>query len=324
VVYPILLPDRLELLISGAWGIERHTVAVGAQEVSATAREFRRLLYEQSSRRFVRPARTLYDWLIAPYLASLEPRGIDTLVFVPSGALRTIPMAALHDGERFLVESFAVAVTPSLNLLAPKALVPSDTRMLLAGVSEAVQDFPALPSVPDELVAVQDMYGGEMLLDGGFQLAVFEEALRERRPGVVHLATHAEFTGDPRTSFLLSHDQKLTMERLSELVGADRFSEEPLELLVLSACSTAAGDERAALGLSGVAVQAGARSALGSLWNVSDKASSELVVGFYDELGTAGVSKAQALQRAQQQMLATPGREHPIYWAPFLMINNWL
>jgi CHAT domain-containing protein len=324
VVYAIALPDRLELLISGAWGIERHTVAVGAQEVADTAHEFRRLLGERTSRRYLRPARTLYDWLITPYRASLEQRGIDTLVFVPGGALRTIPMSALHDGERYLMEGFAVAVTPSLNLLAPQALELSEARILLVGVSEGVDEWVGLPAVSDEIAAVHELLGGEKLLDTDIQLAMFEEALRERRPAVVHLATHASFTGDPHTSFVQFYDEKLTMERLSELVGADRFSEEPLELLVLSACSTAAGDERAALGLSGVAIQAGARSALGSLWNVSDRASSELVLGFYRELWRPGVSKAQALQRTQQQLLARPGLEHPFYWAPFLVINNWL
>jgi CHAT domain-containing protein len=233
-------------------------------------------------------------------------------------------MAALHNGERFLVERFAVAVTPSLKLLAPKALVPSETRLLLAGVSDSVQGFPALEGVRKELAEIRDLYGGELLLDNDFQLTRLEEAFRERRPGVVHLATHATFTGDPQTSFVLTHDGKLTMDGLSELVGAGRFSEEPLELLVLSACSTAAGDDRAALGLSGVAVRAGARSAMGSLWNVSDEASSELVVGFYRALDRPGFSKAQALQHAQRQLLGSPGFEHPFYWAPFLVINNWL
>jgi CHAT domain-containing protein len=284
----------------------------------------RTLLQKRTTLQFRRPAQRLYEWLVRPYADELASQGVDTLVFVPGGALRTIPMAALHDGEHFLVERFAVAVTPSLNLLAPKPLEPAQTRLLLAGVSEPVQGYSGLANVPQELAAVHDLYGGEVLLDDDFQLGRLEEALREQRPGVVHLATHASFTGDPRTSFILTHDEKLTMDRLSELVGAGRFSEEPLELLLLSACSTAAGDDRAALGLSGVAIRAGARSALGSLWNVSDRASSELVVGFYQEMGSPGVSKAEALRRAQQRMLASPGFEHPFYWASFMVINNWL
>ena len=103
-----------------------------------------------------------------------------------------------------------------------------------------------------------------------------------------------------------------------------RYSDEPVELLLLSACETAVGDERAALGLAGVAIRAGARSAMGSLWSVSDAAASELVVGFYEQLGTEDTSKAQALQRAQKNLLETPRFQHPYYWAPFLVMNNWL
>jgi filamentous hemagglutinin family protein len=324
VVYPIPLPDRLELLVSGVWGIERYEVAVGADQLAESAHEFRRRLGDRTSRGYLRPAQRLHEWLVAPYMALLEQRRIDTVVFIPSQELRTIPMAALHDGERFLMERFAVAVTPSLQLLAPQRLEPSESRLLLAGVSESVQDYPALSNVPTELSEIHALYGGELLLDEDFELARLEESLRERRPEVVHVASHATFTGDPATSFVLTHDTKLTMERLSELVGAGRFDDRPIELLVLSACSTASGDERAALGLSGVAIRAGARSALGSLWNVSDRASSDLIVRFYRELGRPHVSKAQALQHAQQQLLAQHGFEHPFYWAPFLMINNWL
>jgi CHAT domain-containing protein len=163
-----------------------------------------------------------------------------------------------------------------------------------------------------------------VLLDDQFREDRLREELRERPPGVVHIASHAEFTGDPRTSYLLTHDQKLTMNELSQLVEAGRFGEEPLELLMLSACDTAAGDERAALGLAGVAVRAGARSAVGSLWSVNDEATSALIVDFYRELGGRDVSKAEALARAQQRLLAKPRFEHPFYWAGFLLINNWL
>jgi len=161
-------------------------------------------------------------------------------------------------------------------------------------------------------------------LNDAFRTGRLEEELRERPPGVVHLASHAEFTGDPRSSFVLTHDGRLTMDRLSDLVESGRFGDEPLELLVLSACRTAAGDERAALGLAGVAVRAGARSAMGSLWSVSDQAASELVVDFYSELGRRDTSKAEALRRAQLALLAQKRFAHPYYWAPFLMINNWL
>jgi CHAT domain-containing protein len=114
------------------------------------------------------------------------------------------------------------------------------------------------------------------------------------------------------------------MDRLGETVGSTRFRERPIELLTLSACETAQGDDRAALGLAGVAVQAGARSALGTLWSVNAAAAAELLTDFYRELRPDSVSKAVALQRAQKKLIADPSYGHPFYWSPFLLISNWL
>jgi CHAT domain-containing protein len=125
-------------------------------------------------------------------------------------------------------------------------------------------------------------------------------------------------------TFLLAFDQKVTLDRLNQMIGVFKFRDDPLELLTLSACDTAAGDDRAALGLAGMAIKAGARSALATLWNINDEASVDLVLDFYRELKDTSVSRAVALQRAQIKMLANPRYEHPGFWSPFLMINNWL
>jgi filamentous hemagglutinin family protein len=324
IVYPVVLPDRLELLVSRASGIARYTVPISAEILEAGVQDFRRSLENIKTNRYLRAARELHDWLIAPYAQQLTSQGVDTLVIVPDGALRTIPWGALHNGEGFVIERFAVAVTPSLDLIAPKPLDPARSRLLLAGVSESVQGEPPLPNVADELRAVQSLYGGELLLNAQFRGEQLEKELRERPPGVVHIASHAQFTGDSRTSYVLTHDDKLTMDALSNLVGRSRFGEEPLELLMLSACETARGDSRAALGLAGVAVRAGARSAVGSLWSVSDEASSTLIVQFYKELGQQNVTKAEAMARAQRALLTAAPYDHPFYWAGFLVINNWL
>jgi CHAT domain-containing protein len=324
VVYPILLPDRLELLVGRASGITRYAVPVPRAEIEAEARRFLKLLAKRTTHEYRGPARQLYTWLVAPFEASLAGTGIDTLVFVPSGVLRTVPMAALHNGESFLLERYAVAITPSMNLIAPKPIVPGERNLLLAGLSEAVQGYPALPGVPSELASIEAIYGGEVLLDAGFEGDALERSLENLQPGLVHIASHAEFTGDPDTSFVLTHSGQLSIEQLSRLIRAGRYGGEPVELLMLSACQTAAGDERAALGLAGVAIRAGARSAMGSLWSVSDQATSALVVGFYQSLNTPGMTKARALQNAQQQLLAGNAYRHPYYWAPFLVINNWL
>ncbi|MGH8559001.1 MAG: CHAT domain-containing protein, partial [Methylococcales bacterium] len=124
--------------------------------------------------------------------------------------------------------------------------------------------------------------------------------------------------------FVLTSDGKISLDALGNMMGVSRYRNEPVELLTLSACQTAAGDDRAALGLAGVAVKAGARSALASLWFINDPASADLVTEFYRQLKKPGTSKAKALQQAQWLLLNDERYEHPGYWAPFLMIGNWL
>ena len=141
---------------------------------------------------------------------------------------------------------------------------------------------------------------------------------------MVHIASHGQFEGDPRKTFLLTYDGKLTMNALESFIKLSRYREEPIELLTLSACRTAAGDDRAALGLAGVAVKAGARSALATLWYINDQASSVLVIEFYRQLSQPEMSKAKALQAAQQRLFADPRYRHPGYWSPFLLIGNWI
>jgi CHAT domain-containing protein len=187
-----------------------------------------------------------------------------------------------------------------------------------------VQGFPALAQVPAELGSIQALYGGEVLLDEKFRASTIESELGQREFNVVHVATHGEFSADAEQSFLLTWDGRLGMDRLGQAVGHARFRDRPIELLTLSACETAQGDDRAALGLAGVAIQAGARSALGTLWSVNDVASAEVVGEFYGQLHGQPVSKAVALQRAQQKLLRDPNSAHPYYWAPFLLIGNWL
>ena len=187
-----------------------------------------------------------------------------------------------------------------------------------------MQGFAGLPYVADELKAIRELYSGESLLNDQFRLANVEAALQKEPFNIVHIASHGQFGGEVDNTFLLAFDEKFSMSRFGEYVGLFRFREEPLDLLALSACETAAGDDRAALGLAGVAVRAGARSALATLWHVNDPASYELVAEFYRQLRDPSVSRAAALRAAQLKLLGDQRYDHPGYWAPFLLINNWL
>ena len=322
IVYPILLPDRTELLVSLPTGLKRFAVPVGHNVIERVIRSFRESLQDGTPQRYLRHAQRLYDWLIRPLEPDLLTAHIETLVFVPDGALRTIPMAALHDGVQFLISKYALATTPGLALTDPRPLPGANTQALAMGLTDAAEG--ALPYVSQEVQGVQRLYGGTVLLNQAFRLSRIETALRQGQFGIVHIASHGHFASDVAQSFLRTFDEKLTLERLAQVVGRVRFRNEPLELLTLSACDTAVGDDRAALGLAGVAIKAGARSALATLWRVQDEAAAVLVVEFYRQLRDASVSRAVALQRAQLHLLQDPRYTHPFFWAPFLLLNSWL
>ena len=324
VIYPIVLPDRMELLVSLRTGLKRVTIPVSEARLTQEVRQFRRKLEKRTTREFLPHAQQLYDWLIRPVDGDLAALRTETLVFVPDGALRTIPMAALHDGKNFLITKYAVATTPGLNLTEPRPINRTNTRVLALGLTEAVQGYPALPSVSEEMDMLRGMFKTTALVDTNFRLGPLERQLKEEPFTIVHFASHGEFGGEPQKTFLLAYDGKLTMDRLDEFIGLFRFRDNPLELLTLSACDTAEGDDRAALGLAGIAVKAGARSAVATLWNINDPASAELVGEFYRQLQDPSVSRAAALQRAQMKTLENPRYDHPGFWAAFLLINNWL
>ena len=325
VIYPIMLQDRLEILVSLPSGMVRKTVPVGAEELTDEIRAFRNFLEKRSTREYLSHAKKLYGWLIQPIEPLWADAGIDTLVIVPDGALRTIPLAALHDGTQFLIKKYAVATTPGVTLTDPRPLDRKGIKILSVGITEAVQDFPALPHVSREVETIHQLFGGTVLLNKQFMMSQMEKELKAHPYSVMHIASHGQFQSEGKDTFLLAYDGKLTMDRLEEYVGMLRFREEPLALITLSACETAAGDDRAALGLAGVAIKAGARSALASLWSLDDQASSQLVTEFYQQLHDDSVaSTAMALQRAQIKFLEHPEYNHPAYWAAFLLLNNWL
>lgn len=324
VIYPILFQTRLELLVSLPTGLIRIAIPVSSDIVTKEIRAFRRTVEKRTTLEYLSHAQQIYDWLIRPLESELIRQKINTLVFVPDGALRTIPFSALHDGKSFLIQQYAVAMTPGLYLTDPHPLDLQKIRFLAGGLTTSVQGFPSLPYVAEEVDAIRTLYQADELLNEEFRTGLLERELRDSRYGILHIATHGKFSTDANDSFLLTFDGKLTMNKLDQLIGLFRFRQEPLELLTLSACQTAVGDDRAALGLAGVAIKAGARSALATLWFINDEASAALVSEFYRQLRDPAVSKAAALQRAQMKLIGDRVYDHPAYWSPFLLLNNWL
>jgi CHAT domain-containing protein len=325
IVYVVPFADRTELLVSLASGMKRFTVPAAAETLTAEVRQLRRNLETRSTYAYLEQAEEVYGWLIKPIHQLLTEQRIETLVFVPDGALRTIPFASLYDGKQFLIQEFAVAVAPGLSLVEPRPLERKKVHLLLGGLSEAVQGFPPLDFVPGELKSIEPLYRSETLLNRDFVLPALREKLTEEQYSIVHIASHGQFGRDASQTFVLTHDAKLTLNDLEAVIRPSQYRGQPVEMLVLSACQTAAGDDRAALGLAGVAVKAGARSALATLWFVNDQSTSVLVKEVYSQLRQSpGLSKAKALQAAQVKLINDRRYRHPCYWSPYLIIGNWL
>ncbi len=324
IIYPIVFPDRMDILISLAGTIKRMTIPISEQELTTRIHQFRTLLEKRTTHQYLPHAQALYTLLMQPLESYLNEFDIHTLVFVPDGALRTIPMATLHDGKQFLIQKYAIATTPGLTLTDARSLDREQVHLLSMGLSESVQGFAPLPNVQQEIQDLQNIFGGTSLLNKDFLKTNIEREMKQEDFTVVHIASHGKFDKNPQDSYILAYDQKLTMTQLGELIGLFQFRQTPLDLLTLSACETAAGDERGALGLAGVAIKSGARSALATLWFINDQSSSLLVNQFYTQLKQSSHSKAEALREAQLTLLDHAVYGHPGYWAPFLLINNWL
>lgn len=323
VVYPVLLPGRIELLLMLHDGIHQIRVPADTGEVTRTVIALQHKLQIQTRWEFAQQAQQLYHWLITPMLGKLG--GVENLIIVPDGALRTIPMGALYDGKQYLLEQFAVAVTPGMDLTNTLPSPQKEPDIFLNGLTSAVQNFSALPDVKKEIGNIKGLFSkANVLFDKEFLLDSFNDVLENDSYRVVHIASHGIFSRDPGDTFILTYDSKLTLDRLENLIRFNKIKQESVELLTLSACQTAVGDERAALGLAGVAVKSGVKSALASLWYVSDEATSLLMADFYRNLKDPEIGKAQALRKAQTTLLQQRRFNHPIFWAPFILIGNWL
>jgi CHAT domain-containing protein len=326
IIYIIPLANRTELLVTLPGGLQRFSSPVTATQLAKTARAFRASAEQRTTNEFAPLSRQLYQWLIAPLEGELQRQAIQTLVFVPDGALRAVPMAALADANgKFLIEKYPIAITPGLSLMPPRAMDRRNAMILRCGLSVSKQGFPELKFVPEELSRIGGLYGGQDLLNTSFTGPNINHALKQTPYTIVHIASHGEFRSDSKETFLLTFDDRINLHDLEMLIEPCKFAGRPVELLMLSACQTASGDDRAALGLAGVAVKAGARSAVATLWSVNDEASSQLVMQFYSELhDQPDISKAEALRRAQIKLISGKTYAHPAYWSPFLLIGNWL
>ncbi|NEO36261.1 MAG: CHAT domain-containing protein [Moorea sp. SIOASIH] len=328
IFYTIILPDRLEVIVTlPGKPLRQITTNLPQTEIEQQLASVKsnitspwRVLRKENLQK-------IHDWLIGPIEAELANSNILTLVFIPDGALRNLPMSVLYDGEDYLIDKYSIAVAPSLQLIDPQALVRQEFSVLSAGVTEVRPHRPnlaPLPGVKVELDNINAEVPSLILLNESFTESNFNTEVNTSAYEVVHLATHGEFSSVAEETFLLTWDEEININELNSLIRTDQKQKNPIELLVLSACRTAAGDSRAALGLAGVVVRGGARSTMASLWYVDDLATTELMTRFYQKLAKGKVTKAEALRQAQQELLESEPFNHPYYWSAFILLGNWL
>jgi CHAT domain-containing protein len=378
VFYPIILADRLELLLSIGDRLIQYTVNVDGDTLDRQIRAYAQQLRDGQEDQ--QATRQLYDWLIKPLEQPLKDNAIDTLIYIPDGALRLLPLAALSDGQHYLIEHYAITTSPSLATTSVTLKTPAN-QTLLVGLSEPgpdvvvqlpekllkqlggesvaerglsrinkhiatrsvaakLRDFSgqvsskytarnlqeirqslALPGVKVEIDTLAAKLPSQVILNQNYTLQNFDRAVKQGNYGVVHIASHGFFGSSSDDSFIMTYDKLLGIDHLETLLK-DRNLAQPIDLLVLSACQTAEGDDRAPLGLSGIALKAKAKNALGSLWPISDDAAVKVMQKFYDGFIHQDLTKAKALQQAQLQLLRDKEFSHPFYWAPFILVGN--
>ncbi|KYC43097.1 hypothetical protein WA1_13425 [Scytonema hofmannii PCC 7110] len=332
ILYPIILQNQLAIVLKlpQKEELRYYATLISQEQLESTVTKLQQDLPNVTRTSQVKHlSQQIYNWLIRPIEADLNSSNIETLVFVLDGSLRNIPMAVLYDTQqqKYLVEKYAIALVPGLQLVAPKPLRSSQIKVLAAGVSEkrsvAGQEFAPLTNVKKELARIQvEIPKSEQLLDSKFTKTNLQNKLQSASFSVVHLATHSQFSSNPEKTFILTWDKLLNIEDLVDLLKKNNSNgSNSIELLVLSSCETAAGDRQAALGLAGIAVRAGAESTVATLWSVDDFSTSETMNYLYQELNK-GATRAKALQKAQLALFKKEKR--PYFWATFVLVGNWL
>jgi CHAT domain-containing protein len=331
VIYAIILENRLEVILKLPQNpeLQHHAEAVTQRKVEETVDKLQeKLLFSERLDKYIKEtqnsSKPIYSWLIEPFESQLKESGIKTLVFVLDGALQNIPMAVLWDGNKYLVEDYAIALSREPQLLEPLALSKERLKILAFGLSQSRPGFSALPNVEDEL---KEIPAEVTLLNKKFTSTALQKEINARPFSIVHLATHGKFSSDPEETFIVTWDKKIKVNELSEVLESRKPSlPTPIELLVLSACETAAGDNRATLGLAGISVRAGTRSTLATLWSVNDVSTRGFISELYKELiaPESTLTKAEAIQKIQKKFLESRDYKHPYHWAPFVLVGNWL
>jgi CHAT domain-containing protein len=378
IIYAIVLPDQLELVLVLPEGspirkrvpavkceklqdeltegspIRKTVPAVKCVKLQNELKKFPHDLTKYTNTSYLATAQKLYQWLIAPLEKELETLKIDTLIFSMDAGLRLLPLAALHDGKQFLIEKYSIGSIPSMSLTDTRYQLLKNSQVLAMGAAQFPNtELTPLPAVPMELATItEQLWSGEYFLNEQFTLANLKNKRLENKHAekpfnIIHLSTHAAFPDNGKSPYIQFWDSQVGLDDLRTIKW---YAPPKVELLTLSACETAIGNKNHELGFAGLAVRADVKSALASLWQVSDVSTLALMSEFYQQLGKQETTiKAEALRQTQLAMLHGNVRiesgevlltsmkvnlpselknrkdqnlSHPYYWAGFTIIGS--
>ncbi|BAY64597.1 tetratricopeptide TPR_2 repeat protein [Calothrix brevissima NIES-22] len=325
-IYPIILEDRLDVIFKlPNQKIEHHVELIKRDNIQNNIKQLRQSIINRNVSKVREQSKEIYSWLIKPLEQYISDKNeIKTLVFVLDGEFRNIPMGILYDAqnnEYLIQKQYALALVPGLQIFDLKPLPINKLKVLGAGISEKmenVENHSFNPLNIDELQQIEKLLPTKLILNSQFTKINLLQQIKNNTFSVLHIATHGNFSSDPENTYILAYHQLLKAKDLNNLLRNNA-----IKLLILSACETAEGDNRAILGLAGLAVKAGAHSTISTLWQVNDDSTAKIMAEFYHQLKQGNISKAEALHQAQKALLNQPEYQNPYFWAPYILVGNW-
>lgn len=327
-IYPIILKDKISVILKLPHNPDLlyQSILVENSKIEKTLNEFLTQLRSGSEENMQPLGEKVYDWIFRDLDKNLKNKKIEKLIFVPDVLLRNIPMAALYDGQQYLIEHYSVSLA-----LSPQLKASEDTatrfKILGAGFSEAQniegQDYTAIPYVKTEIEKLKQDLSATVLMDESFNYDNFKNLLNSTPFSIVHIATHGKFSSNSEQTYIVISGQRLNVNSFGSLIRQSSIKHsQDLDLLVLSACETATGDNRATLGIAGIAVKAGVRNTIATLWQATDRTAQRLFEEFYRQLKeNPNLSKTEALQQAQITLLDNGSSVYGIF--PFVIVENF-
>jgi CHAT domain-containing protein len=324
VVNTIILDDKTYLIWQFPDGtFKKYTLNISQTQLEKIVTEWRFNLENKENDNYLALSQQLYQLFfpseIKSYLKNLQ---LENLVFINDGILRNVPMVAIHDGQKFLIENYAVTNALSLNIRTKQPNSKIE-KALAFGLTAGVNQFSPLPYVKQEIEKLGKLLDQKQFLNTQFNYKNFKQQVESSKFSIVHIATHGQFGGTTENTYLQAYQSQISLQQLEETLSVHntRFPDEPIQLLVLSACNTAASNPRATLGMSGVAVRTGVSNVLGSLWAVNDQQIVLLIDNFYKYWLRDKLTQSEALRQAQLDLIKSPNY-HPSNWSSLILLQS--